>query len=796
MLDEASAAGVLSAKYEGSGELASLLAAYALWSVNVACPGKVLGSSLDFLPQLLSLKQTLEGCQGIPPLTLRRMLRIAGICNASPSKEVLASVAWRQLLLDLVPPVERAALPEGFGCGCNQCELKIADLAAHEVDLKISVRGNRVIIADIEGRTLERRPEDSRPELIPQVRESFVPIPAHKHFMAEIHRDLFLHGERNLLIVGPQGVGKNKVIDYYMEMLRVERYYMQLHRDSTVGSLTCTPTLQEGAIVWKESPLVMAAVEGRWIVLDEADKAPLEVVVLLKSLIEDGYLNLPDGRCLGGSSGIPIHPDFKCIVLCNRPGFPFLGNDFFRECGDIFSVFLLENPDVNSELILVNSVAPEVPKGVLSRLVSVFDDLRKLTTDGILSYPFSTRELLASARHMNRFGRPDEALQGVLAFERWDNMAVAHIRKVLERHGFPSKAILDGIIDSAAVLLQEAELLPKLRRVGALEKLRLQQITPPGPWTQVESRTIVMEPSLDCSLGSLELPRSVGAFTERAASLKLPLAEYPRREDVVDIAEVNGRIHVLCDSMADGMRLYSVGTNKWDCTSRSLGLSAARWMHTVEPRSEVFVNGRRARSRAKPQLMAVDRKVLVWHPAAGLLVEIPESNTSRGVVHRLFGPQSDLFVAVTTDNEQSNLLLIGSREIYEVQVAADPVRVRLLQRFPKALEKVTNIASRDGVIVLTTQDGRGIQLDGRGASNVVFPVAPVTYDSSNGVFQGVDPNLAYFYRIDDDSIWECPGGPTRSEFTMSSIAGRCGTILNYRVGELEIVDTVQPASVS
>ncbi|KAF4706081.1 von Willebrand factor A domain-containing protein 8, partial [Perkinsus olseni] len=105
-------------------------------------------------------------------------------CNASPSKEVLASVAWRQLLLDLVPPVERAALPEGF------CELKIADLAAHEVDLKISVRGNRVIIADIEGRTLERRPEDSRPELIPQVRESFVPIPAHKHFMAEIHRDL------------------------------------------------------------------------------------------------------------------------------------------------------------------------------------------------------------------------------------------------------------------------------------------------------------------------------------------------------------------------------------------------------------------------------------------------------------------------------------------------------------------------------------------------------------------------------------------------------------------------------
>ena len=29
-----------------------------------------------------------------------------------------------------------------------------------------------------------------------------------------------------------------------------------------------------------------------------------------------------------------MHPDFRLIVLANRPGFPFLGNDFYRALGN------------------------------------------------------------------------------------------------------------------------------------------------------------------------------------------------------------------------------------------------------------------------------------------------------------------------------------------------------------------------------------------------------------------------------------------------------------------------------
>ncbi len=73
----------------------------------------------------------------------------------------------------------------------------------------------------------------------------------------------------------------------------------------------------------------------------QADKAPLEVVSILKGLLEDGEMVLSDGRRIvrelpaadaaleaaerklhpnKKSRFIVVHPEFRCIVLANRPG--------------------------------------------------------------------------------------------------------------------------------------------------------------------------------------------------------------------------------------------------------------------------------------------------------------------------------------------------------------------------------------------------------------------------------------------------------------------------------------------
>ena len=155
----------------------------------------------------------------------------------------------------------------------------------------------------------------------------------------------YLMGE-HLLLVGNQGVGKNKLVDRLLNLLNRPREYLQLHRDTTVQSLTLQPTVQGGVIIYEDSPLVKAVKSGNILVIDEADKAPTHVTCILKTLVESGEMILSDGRRIikkgritnaaAKGSIIETHPDFRIMVLANRPGFPFLGNDFFGALGDLF----------------------------------------------------------------------------------------------------------------------------------------------------------------------------------------------------------------------------------------------------------------------------------------------------------------------------------------------------------------------------------------------------------------------------------------------------------------------------
>lgn len=109
---------------------------------------------------------------------------------------------------------------------------------------------------------------------------------------------------------------------------------------------------------------VRAVQYGRVLVVDEADKAPIHVTAILRNIVGGESITLADGRKIvpaacestcawsavlisylytalqtGSYSHIPtdrlipIHPDFRMIVLANRPGFPFLGNNFFAALG-------------------------------------------------------------------------------------------------------------------------------------------------------------------------------------------------------------------------------------------------------------------------------------------------------------------------------------------------------------------------------------------------------------------------------------------------------------------------------
>ena len=71
--------------------------------------------------------------------------------------------------------------------------------------------------------------------------------------------------------------------------------------------------------------------------------------VLQAADVLEEALTTPLGHAAARLDDIIIHPEFRIFALANRPGFPFLCNAFFAECGSVFATHVIDNPDPASQ---------------------------------------------------------------------------------------------------------------------------------------------------------------------------------------------------------------------------------------------------------------------------------------------------------------------------------------------------------------------------------------------------------------------------------------------------------------
>jgi MoxR-like ATPase len=397
--------------------------------VRTGCPPEHLDTLLNFSNKYRSLSnQSGLGLAKSRRLGTRALIRMASRLARFPTNTDMYALVSRNLLMDFLPrttkelvarvldesglhprgaegafqfrPQEWLADPEvGNGTltfkDSNSLDLEPVVVPLYNVDK-----------ADPEGK-----------HLIPTLGSSFYNNNTQSLLLRDLAIDLQVMGE-HLLLMGNQGTGKNKVIDRIVELLQRPREYMQLHRDSTVAQILQLVELKAGQIKFLESPLVRAIRLGRVAVIDEADKCSAAVTAVFKSLAERGELSLPDGRRVrpantaGSSDDVIVHPDFRLVLLANRPGFPFLGNAFLEVLGEGFSCYAVGNPDLASEVRLLQQAAPSVDEKLIRNLDLAFHDLRDAFDAGLVTYPYSLRELLHIVRHLHRF--PEESLTNVL----------------------------------------------------------------------------------------------------------------------------------------------------------------------------------------------------------------------------------------------------------------------------------------------------------------------------------------------------------------------------------------------
>lgn len=495
-------------------------------------------------------------------LSTRQLIRIARRLSNFPSKD-LHGIIQKACMSSFLPKLPRDSLEQTM----NAADIK--EMPKSEMDtnnnpdhlIVCSVKDGTLTIGDTSVPVFNPENKTKVPDVL------FYENPQHLAVMEDMLRD-FVLGE-HLLLVGNQGVGKNKIVDRFLHLMNRPREYIQLHRDTTVQTLTLQPTVKDGVIVFEDSPLVRAVKMGHVLVVDEADKAPTHVTCILKTLIESGEMHLADGRrIVSHKSGhvsldntIVGHPDFRMIVLANRPGFPFLGNDFFGAMGDIFSCHAILNPDVESEMSMLQQYGPNVPKAVLEKLVSAFGELRNMADQGLISYPYSTREVVNIVRHMEMY--PSDGLRTVVKnvfdFDAYSKELQETIIKTMHKHGIPYG------VSRAEVNLAKAFPLPSFTKVSNWSiqrpeaKRRTSMMSLP-----VETSAITIKGPLEVFPQRLALDKNTARaslFTEQESYWTIPMHETNIISDVAVTKASNqaaGKFDIVHIVTANPIGLFSM----------------------------------------------------------------------------------------------------------------------------------------------------------------------------------------------------------------------------------------------
>jgi hypothetical protein len=169
-----------------------------LKAVNPSCPPGVVDVLLKFSKRLTY--EVAEDC-GVAPMSTRNLIRVVRRAEGDAN---LHNLVCSVLVADLLPPVQRASLEslmeEAGITGTKPSKRKKGQANT------ISIQDDTVTIGDFS----MKQGAVKRPEMVPFPK--FFDIPSHVNVIQDLLQD-WSNGERALLLLGNQGVGKNMIVD-------------------------------------------------------------------------------------------------------------------------------------------------------------------------------------------------------------------------------------------------------------------------------------------------------------------------------------------------------------------------------------------------------------------------------------------------------------------------------------------------------------------------------------------------------------------------------------------------------
>ncbi|KAF7308633.1 Midasin [Mycena chlorophos] len=204
-----------------------------------------------------------------------------------------------------------------------------------------------------------------------------------------------------VLIEGPTSSGKTSSVEYLAKRTghRFVRINNHEHTDiqEYIGSYVSDP--KTGKLVFRDGLLVRALRNGDWIVLDELNLAPTDVLEALNRLLDDNReLVIPETQEV-----VRPHPHFMLFATQNPPGL-YAGRKVLSRAfrNRFLEVHFDDVPQTELETILCQRcrIAPSYG----AKIVSVFRELQKRRQAGRV---FETKQSFATLRDLFRWAGRD-----------------------------------------------------------------------------------------------------------------------------------------------------------------------------------------------------------------------------------------------------------------------------------------------------------------------------------------------------------------------------------------------------
>jgi midasin len=235
-----------------------------------------------------------------------------------------------------------------------------------------------------------------RGPLAPASESRYVITPSVQAKLSDLAR-VILTKRYPVLIQGPTSAGKTSAVEFLARQTghRFVRINNHEHTDiqEYLGTYVTDP--QSGNLVFQEGLLVTAVRQGHWIVLDELNLAPTDVLEALNRLLDDNReLVIPETQEV-----IKPHPNFILFATQNPPGL-YAGRKVLSRAfrNRFLEVHFDDVPKTELETILCQrcQIAPSYAK----RIVQVFEELRHRRQ---ASRVFESKQSFATLRDLFRW---------------------------------------------------------------------------------------------------------------------------------------------------------------------------------------------------------------------------------------------------------------------------------------------------------------------------------------------------------------------------------------------------------